>query len=215
MRRILKREGFEPELLRQWKRHNPNSDYKGLTGKAGRELRVAIRKACLEEQLYLCAYCGQSLSGDGDSMNEHVEARRLAPSRSLDFTNIVASCKTPKQCDDAHGSLPLPLTPFMPECESELVFKLSGRVVGTTQRATEAIKVLNLGDTEQNNRSLIEKRRNLVNVLLFTNGVDPEEGLEDNELIELIIDDISQAVDGKLEAFAPVAVNILNQWIAG
>jgi hypothetical protein len=94
------------------------------------------------------------------------------------------------------------------------VFKLSGRVVGTTPRATEAIKVLNLGDTEQNNRSLIEKRRNLVNVLLFTNGIDPDEGLEDNELIELIINDISQAVDGKLEAFAPVAVNILKQWVA-
>jgi hypothetical protein len=38
--------------------------------------------------------------------------------------------------------------------------------------------------------------------------------LEDNELIDLIIDDISQAVDGKLEAFAPVAVNILKQWVA-
>lgn len=214
MRRILKREGFEPELLRQWKRDNPNGNYKGLTGKSGREVRVAIRKVCLEEQFYLCAYCSQSLSGNRDSMNEHVEARHLAPNRSLDFTNIVASCKTPKQCDDAHGSLALPLTPFMPECESELVFKLSGRVVGTTPRATEAIKVLNLGDTEQNNRSLIEKRRKLVNVLLFTNGVDPDEGLEDNELIDLIIDDISQAVDGKLEAFAPVAVNILKQWVA-
>ncbi|MCW7551335.1 hypothetical protein NX722_01495 [Endozoicomonas gorgoniicola] len=210
MRRISKIEGFEPESLRQWKARNPRGNYGDLTEKE----RQDIRAACLEEQFYLCAYCCQSISGENsDCMNEHVEARRIAPNRSLDFTNIVTSCTTLKQCDDAHESKPLPLTPFMPECETEFEFKLSGRVTGKSARAIETIAVLNLGDREQNNRSLIEKRKSLVQTLLLNNGVDPEEGLDDDELIEMVIEDISKPKNGKLEAYAPVVVNVLRQWV--
>ena len=146
-------------------------------------------------------------------MNEHVEARRIAPNRSLDFTNIAASCTTPRQCDDSHGSQPLPLTPFMGACETELQFKLSGRVVGLSDRAIETIRVLNLGDTLTNNRSLIEQRKQLTESLLWANGIDPSEGLEDDELIDLVLADLTTPKDGKLEAFSPVLVNILKQWI--
>ena len=211
MRRISKTPGVEPELLTKWKQRNPQGIYKNLSEVE----RQAIREACAEEQYYLCAYCCQAVSGQRrDTMNEHVEARKIAPHRSLDFTNIVASCTNPNQCDAAHGSQPLPLTPFMPECETDLVFKLSGRVVGKTQQAVEAIRVLNLGDTEKNNRSLIEKRKQLVQTLLLTNSVNPGEGLDDNELIEILIDELSVPVDGKLAAFAPVTINILRQWIS-
>ncbi len=101
----------------------------------------------------------------------------------------------------------------MPECETEFEFKLSGRVTGKSDRAVEAIKVLNLGDREQNNRSLIEKRKQLVHSLLFINGVDPSEGLDDNDLIEMVVEELSEPENGKLEAFAPVAVNVLRQWL--
>jgi uncharacterized protein (TIGR02646 family) len=209
MRRITK--GVEPQSLTGWKAGNQQGNYDGLSYLE----RQDIRTECLKEQYYLCAYCCQSITGvNHDCMNEHVEARRLAPHRSLDFTNIVASCTSPNQCDNSHGSQSLSLTPFMTECETDLEFKLSGRVVGSTQQAIDAIKVLNLGDTEQNNRSLIEKRKQFVTSILLTNGVDPLDGLDDNELIELVINDISNPVNGKLEAFAPVVVNILNSWVA-
>lgn len=210
MRKISKTEGSEPDSLRQWKARNSGKTYSDLTDKE----RQDIRAACLEEQFYLCAYCCQSISGNNhDCMNEHIEARQIAPNRSLDFTNIVASCTTLNQCDDSHKSQPLPLTPFMPECETEFEFKLSGRVAGKSDRAVEAIKVLNLGDREQNNRSLIEKRKQLVHSLLFINGVDPSEGLDDNDLIEMVVEELSEPENGKLEAFAPVAVNVLRQWV--
>ena len=102
----------------------------------------------------------------------------------------------------------------MAECETELKFKLSGRVEGLTKRAKDAITVLNLGESEQSNRSLVEKRKQLVSSLLMVNGVDPDDGLEDDELINLVIADIQQPKDGKLEAYAPVVVNILNQWLS-
>ena len=211
MRKITKRIGFEPSSLTRWKRQNPQKTYSDLDS----EVRIDIRSHCTEEQFYICAYCCQSISGlNNDTVNEHVEAQRISPQRTVDFTNIVASCKALKQCDNAHGSQPLPLTPFIEACETELTFKLSGRVSGRTERAIEAIKALNLGDTEQNNRGLIEKRKQLVHTLLLTNGVDPSEGLDDNELIEIVIDDLSTPNNGKLQAFSPVVVNVLKQWIA-
>lgn len=209
MRKINK--GPEPGSLIQWKHRHPHGSYDQLSERE----RQDIRTACSEEQFYLCAYCCQDISGtNADTMNEHVEARRLAPNRSLDFNNIVASCTTPLQCDASHGSQVLPLTPLMDECETELKFMLSGRVQGLSQYAEQSIHVLNLGDHERNNKKLIEKRKQLSHHLLFVNGVAPDEGLEDEDLLRILIAELSQPVDGRLEAFSPVVVNILRQWIA-
>lgn len=111
-------------------------------------------------------------------------------------------------------SQPFELTPLMNECETELKFKISGRVEGLTPRAIESIKVLNLGDTEQNNRSLIEKRKQLSHSVLLTNGINPDDGIDDDELIEMLVADIECPKDGKLEAYAPVVVNILRGWLS-
>ncbi|WP_243455997.1 hypothetical protein [Psychrobacter halodurans] len=205
MRKIDKQAGFEPTSLRQFKRRHKQGNYSDLTS----EIRQDIRLACTTEQFYLCAYCCKPISGDSrDTMNEHVEARKTAPNRSLDYTNIVASCTTPNQCDDAHGSQPLPLTPFDAECETDLVFKLSGRVTGLTDDAKETIRVLNL-----DNKSLIEQRSQFVQALLLGGGVDPDDVIDDSDLIQMVINDLAQPQDGKLEAFTPVVINILRGWL--
>ena len=207
--------GPEPLALTAWKKANPRASDAKYSNLEQAE-RQAIRNACTREQFYLCAYCCQQISGHkADTMNEHVQAQRLAPQLSLSFKNIVASCTTPKQCDAAHGAQPLPLTPLMIECETELRFKISGRVEGLTERARASIRVLNLGDTEVNNKALIEKRKRLSDALLWANGVDPSDGFDDDELLLMLIDDITQPQDGKLAPFSPVVANILNSWLAG
>ncbi|MNE83150.1 hypothetical protein D3C80_1799410 [compost metagenome] len=105
------------------------------------------------------------------------------------------------------------LTPIMIECESELKFRLSGRVEGVTHRAQETIRVLNLGDHERNNKSLVEKRKQLAHWLMLENGVDPDSPLEDDELLQCVIDDLNTPTDGKLPPFAPVVANILRGWL--
>lgn len=208
MRKITKQVGFEPQSFTRWKRANPQGNYNNLT----KVERKDIRSDCATEQYYLCAYCCKRISGDGkDCMNEHVVARRIAPNQSLDYTNIVASCRTPKQCDDAHGSQPLPLTPFDVECETDLKFKLSGRVEGKTADATETIRVLHLGN---DNKSLVEQRKQFVQALLLGDGIDPDDVIDDSDLIQMVIDDLAQPKNGKLEAFAPIAINVLRQWVA-
>lgn len=207
MRTISKKP--EPLSLTDWKRANPHRHYNDLT----EDVRRTIRQQSLEEQLYLCAYCCQRIQNIDACHNEHIEARNLNPRRSVDFTNIVASCNTLNQCGKAHESKLLPLTPLMKECETELRFKISGRVEGVSDRAAITIQVLNLGDHEKNNRALIEKRKQLVNTLLFTNGINPTAGLEDEELLKLLIDELAKPHEGQLEPFAPVVINILRSWL--
>ena len=198
MRKISKQVGFEPASLSQFKRRNKQGNYSDLTV----ETRQDIRLACTIEQFYLCAYCCKQISGSSDdTMNEHVIARKTAPHKSLDYTNIVASCTTANQCDNAHGSQTLPLTPFDVECETDLDFKLSGRVVGLTDDAQKTIGILNL-----NNKSLNEQRKIFIDTILFTYG---ENAIEDDYLINIMIDELAQLEEGKLEAFAPVVINVL------
>lgn len=207
MRTISK--GAEPSNLTAWKRINPHGRYNQLT----EDIRRIIRQHALEEQFYLCAYCCQRIQDIDDCHNEHVEAQNLNPGRTIDFSNIVASCNTPNQCGDAHKSQQLLLTPLMAECETELRFNISGRVEGLTNRAIDTIQVLNLGDHEKNNRALIEKRKQLSNALLWTNGINPDEGLEDEELLGMLINDLSQPQQNQMEPFTPVVINILQSWL--
>ncbi len=170
--------------------------------------RQAIGNACLEEQYYLCAYCCQHIV-DKNSHNEHIQAQHVAPNQTLNFNKIVASCNKPKQCGKAHGAKMIPLTPLMPECETELEFSLSGRVKGITARATETIEILNLGD---GNKALIETRKQLLYALIFTHGEHPEElQLLDEDLLQILMEEINQPQDGQLSDFTPILQNILRQ----
>lgn len=211
MRKIEK--GHEPTSLSLFKRRTPHARYRDLSDVERRD----IRQACTVEQFYLCAYCCTAISGSkDDTMNEHVEAQDLAQNRTLDFINIVASCRQPNQCDSAHGSQPLPLTPLMPECETELRFRRSGRVEGLTDRAVDAIRVLNLGDTEANNKALIERRKQQVDSLIWAKyGNNPDNLMleEDNELIRILIEDLRTPQDGKLAPFSPVLARILENYL--
>lgn len=203
MQKITK--GNEPAELTSWKRKNPHGRYDDLSHVE----RGAINETTLNEQFGLCAYCCKKI-GESDSMNEHVEAQRLAPNRTLDFNNIVASCTTPKQCDSAHGSQPLPLTPLMDECETELKFYFSGDVEGLTDRAKQAIEVLKL-----DNKSLIEKRKQQIKILVMPPDTMESILFWDDATIELFISEwlVKPDNDGKLQAYSPVLVNVLRQRI--
>ncbi len=210
MRKIDK--GAEPPLLTRFKARNPDRHY----GNLDHEERAAIREACTAEQLYLCAYCCVGISGDrSDTMNEHLLCRDHHPQLSLAFENIVASCTTPGQCDAAKGNRPAPLSPLMEECEGELRFLISGRVAGLTPRAIKTIAVLNLGDHEDRNKKLVEKRRELSHALFYSRGLDPHSPLEDDDLLQMVMDDLSHPQQGALQSYAPAVVSILKGWLGG
>lgn len=203
MRKIVK--GSEPKALSQWKLHHPNGHYQDLS----KEERQAIRNTCLEEQYYLCAYCCQHID-EKNSHNEHIQPRHVAPNQTLNIHNIVASCNKPKQCGEAHGAKKISLTPLMAECETELEFFLSGHVKGLTTRAAESIDILNLGE---GNKALIYTRKQLLETLIYQWDSPENFRLLDDELLEIIMEELSQPQDGQLPPFAPILQNILRQFI--
>ena len=101
----------------------------------------------------------------------------------------------------------------MAECESELKFYLSGRVTGQTERARKSIKTLNLGHTDESNRGLIGARKKLVDDLIFTGGMSPDE-LEDEELLGILLEDLLKPKEGRLQPFSPVLVNVIRHYLA-
>lgn len=209
MRKIDK--DVEPHSLTQWKRRNSTLRYRDLPPAESR----AIRSSCITEQYGLCAYCCQSITLD-DAHNEHVEAQDRAPNRTLDFSNIVASCQRPQQCGHGRGTQPLPLTPLMAECETELKFYLSGLVTGHTERAQISIKALNLGHTEDSNRGLVGARKKLVDALIYSECSLPDElQFEDEEFLNLLLEDLKTPEAGKpLQPFAPVLANVIRHFLS-
>ncbi len=102
----------------------------------------------------------------------------------------------------------------MQECENELKFMRSGRVRGLTQRAEMTIQVLNLGDSERSNMSPIQKREIMIDSVLFSYFHESDSVLEDDELLKLIIDDLSSPHGEEMQPFAPVLINILRDLLA-
>lgn len=217
MRKITK--GNAPESFANWVRKKPkdqneNQWFQALYKQEQWGIINDLSNHNTLEQLYLCAYCCDRITGSHlDTVNEHVEARAIAPHRSLDQSNIVASCRNKNRCDASHKNQYLPLTPLMDACETELKFNVSGRVEGLTERAKESIRVLNLGDNEKNNMALIEKRKQLSENLMWEYGIDFENRLDDDQLLKMVIDDLLTPKNGKLEPFAPVVANILGNWL--
>lgn len=210
MRKIEK--GTECEVLREWRRNNPQGKYENLDDST----RRAIRQALLDEQYGLCAYCCDQIRDIEHCHNEHLQAQHSHPKRTLDHDNLLASCNAKKQCGDAHGTQKLPLTPLMPECETELRFMWSGRIEGVTERAKESIRVLRLGGKEDKNHALIARRKALCEVLILKQyGASMAElEVEDSAMLELLMAEIAEPKHGRLEPFAPALVNMLRERLA-
>jgi len=67
-----------------------------------------------------------------------------------------------------------------------------------------------LGD---GNKALINKRKQLVETLIYQWDSPENLRLLDDDLLKMIMDELSQPQDGKLDAFAPILQNILRQFI--
>jgi len=141
------------------------------------------------------------------SHNEHVASQKLAQGKTLDYSNIVASCNTQKQCGKAHGHADLPLTPLMDDCETELEFRLNGKVVGLTPRARQAIDILNIGDE---NISLKAARKCAIDALIYSKGESPGSiAFLGDDLLDVLLEELQQDGCECLAPYQPVLANAL------
>lgn len=201
--RYITKENEPPELVR-WKRRNPGKRYRDLSEVE----RQAIRRECVSEQHGLCAFCCTRITASGrDAHNAHLQSQTDFPQHSLDWTNIVASCNNRATCGSSQGHATPPLSPLMPECETELLFYVSGRVEGLTDRAQKAIELFQL-DCKQ----LRDKRKKAISDFLYINGYfPPEEDILswDAEIWRAIITQCLTPDENKeLAPFAPALAGI-------
>ena len=201
MRKIAK--AGAPRELARWQSRGRH--YKDLTQKE----RRTIRKYCRAEQKGLCAFCCAPVT-ENNGRNAHILCQARHPHKSLDWNNIVTSCETAEHCDTYQGGEDIPLTPLMPECETELLFKMSGRVEALTPKAQRTLEVLNLDCP-----GLQRKRKFALESMLLSLEFHPVEDIPewDEELIQCVIAECDKDKDGILFPYAPVIANIVRQFL--
>ena len=150
MIRIIK--DTEPEFWSEYKKRHPGDNYEALdNSEEGRETRRMLRQHLIMHQKYICAYCSKRISLD-ESLNEHIKPQNapLYAAYSMDYNNIVASCKTEgaaATCGARKSNKydeKLFVSPLDEDCESHFKYYPDGTIEGTTEKGRETIAVLNL-----------------------------------------------------------------------
>jgi uncharacterized protein (TIGR02646 family) len=121
--------------------------------------KADVHEALLEEQGYICCYCGRRVN-TGESHIEHLVPRKLCRGRELDYTNMLASCEggtrdsppSENHCghrkDNWYESR-LFVSPLDPDCESYFTFTTAGEILPVSdparaKKAKETIRRLGL-----------------------------------------------------------------------
>ncbi len=161
--------GEEPVWLSEFKKKNPMATYDSDLFDGYKE---QLRKELVAEQHSLCAYCCSSISNE-KAHNEHIEPRNPKKGvsvRSLDYTNLVASCNNKNTCGsrkkNEYNSEKF-VSPLNPNCEDAFLYYSDGIVEGDQY----TIDLLNLNAYE-----LKEARKAIFRIIKDL----------DKEIIELI-----------------------------
>ena len=67
-----------------------------LNGEEFKPIKQALEDALLEEQGYICCYCGRKIER-GKMAVEHFKPKSIHKSSTFDYTNLMASCKCSKE----------------------------------------------------------------------------------------------------------------------
>lgn len=153
MQYIIK--GNEPNELIEYKK-TPGIGFDNLD----KEVSLAIKQALLQEQGYICCYCGKRIGLNSNTILEHILCRVNHKDLELSYDNILASCdggqsdrrgKTkrdkkcfPSHCDDKKSNKVIALTPVCKDCEKKFAYDEDGEIYGITPEAKETITVLGL-----------------------------------------------------------------------
>lgn len=148
-------------------------------------IKAPLRQQLYDEQHGVCCYCCKSLGKENTTI-EHLQSRNDYPHKCFDYHNLLLSCRTPKQCDNAKGSQELPLTPLMDECDNEIKLNLAGELEAESKRGVQSIEILNL-----NSRQARQHRKNLFTMMGEVFGYDlpykPPIKIENKNALEMLL----------------------------
>lgn len=135
----------EPGWLAEFKKKHPKATY---DSKEFKPYISRLNEDLVKEQKYICAYCCCEINTE-TSHNEHIEPRHpktYASKRSLDYSNLVASCygfQGAKTCgpqkENDYDEKQF-ISPLNPACEDKFSYFPNGVIDGDDY----TIKLLNL-----------------------------------------------------------------------
>lgn len=141
----------------------PGVSYDNLSGTP----KTALRQRLLEDQGYICCYCGRRIQNDKYTKIEHIKCQKKYNELSLCFENMLASCDSGEQdrenrvrpkhqchCDAKKENEDIPVSPLDENIEDYLMFFDDGTVKAKDPIGEELIRVLGL-----NAKFLITQRK--------------------------------------------------------
>ena len=157
----------------------PGVSYEGLSG----EPKKKLRKRLVEDQGYICCYCGMEISDDEHTKIEHVKCQKYHSDLALCFDNMLASCdggesdrksfnkagrverrtmqKHQEHCDAKKEEKDIPVSPLDAEIESFITYFDDGSVKGCNDSGKQLVQTLGL-----NARYLQMLRKNAIDSYL-------------------------------------------------
>lgn len=197
-----------------------NDDWKPNYSSLSGDPMTAVQLSLLEEQGYVCCYCGRQLPPDGsDGHIDHFWPQShfdgiKDEDRSLDYNNFFRSCgpkglpgvpiERPSTCGDAKGNwydVTYSILPSDPECERRFTYGQNGGISPTSAEDTAArnmISRLRLDDM-----ALAYERSKVIE--------EVEAALSDGSLATDEYRRARTAVNGRLPGFGHAVARYLEQ----
>ena len=182
----------EPDFWIKYKRLHPKDQYGDLKNTSdGNQVRRNLRQYLLLSQHGLCCYCCRQIGMD-DSLNEHIRPQNCFPNETMEYDNLVVSCKTEgvnATCGsrkDKDYNEKLFVSPLRDACEKEFLFYPNGQIKGVDLCGTYTCQLLNLNAYE-----LQRARRAQYKIC---------ERYQDPEMVSLFF--LTPSENGILEAYA-------------
>lgn len=172
MKFIAKKEA--PKEYQNYCRRNKAS-YDDLKKENNREVYDKLRLSLLEEQGYICCYCGCRITLDNVTV-EHLKPRDKYKKQELDYSNLLASCdggqnkrrknkratlnkneidrQYPLYCNCKKGNSEIPVTPLIDNCEERFKYDEKGNIFCEEgdNAAENTMNILNLNNSTLKNQ---------------------------------------------------------------
>lgn len=204
---------ISPARFEAWKSVR-NADWEPSYDNLQNPEKKILHQALLEEQAWVCCYCGRSVSLENSHI-EHFRPQETYPDLALEFINLHASCiretkpGAPLHCGHAKGNdfdEAKHISPLDPGCEKRFAYTLDGTILVTDpgDAAADYMRVLLRLDI-----AFVRTRRQEVLARVFDAGFLASATNE--EMQRLASAFRTPHIDGKLDDFGHVVVRYAEQ----
>lgn len=213
MKHIIKNNS--PQTFEDWKKEEERC-WNDLEKLENHFLKKELKRSLLDEQGYICCYCGQQVEESSNSVIEHFLNKDDNPNFVSEYKNVFTSCKggqderigkirkekrlIPLFCDAYKKKKYLEISPLDSDCEEKFLYGQNGEIWGKDENSKDTVRKLNLDN------SVLKNMRKA--------AIEPfVQEIPTVEEIKMFINAYSNKNNGKFEPFCNAIVGFLKTFI--